>query len=254
MRTDSSHYDDEETLRTRVPVATAGSVRWAARSSIGRRRSDNQDAWGERRGTRFVVADGVGSLSGGSIASAAAVAEFLTVAADVDWTDAIAQIDEAVRLQCSSRGVPDAATTIVGCEVDGDTLRLVHVGDSRAYRLRAYELECLTADHNLANLRAAEGLPPDAEDGRGRAGALTSFLGHGGADLTVDCLVTDLRPGDRVLLCSDGVHGQLDDHTLAALLSSPDPDRAAERLVQASDEAGGRDNATALVICRPDGT
>ena len=136
-------------------------------------------------------------------------------------------------------------------------MTLVHLGDSRAYRLTRLgdggdRLDLLTHDHNVRAELLAAGL--DVGDYRERGVALhglTSFIGLEHEVLRIDVLAVPVRAGDRILLCTDGVHRQLDDDQLRARCSAPATARqAAEALVAQADRAGGRDNATAVVRAR----
>lgn len=245
--------DDEDTVRRRrrlvdrvVPPTI--KLTWSGSSSIGLRRADNQDAWGEYQGRRFVVADGVGSLAGGALASSLAVTAFLAADPNADWKESVHDIDELVHSECLARGQAGAATTLVGIDIEGTTATVIHAGDSRAYLLRDDVLLALTEDHNLANLRRSEGSDPKLGDGRGKPRSLTSYLGSANDELAVGVLRFTLKPADRLLLSSDGVHEQLLADRLAEILGSLPLREVAARLVGASDAAGGNDNATALVV------
>ncbi len=228
-----------------TPVRVLG---WSARSSQGRVRSRNEDSWAEAHGCVFAVADGMGGAAGGQRASTLAVAGLLAADATAGWTSALGLLNDAVGRQCRAEGFPSAGSTLVAVIVDRGRCVTIHIGDSRIYRLRSGELCLLTSDHNLANLRRDEGMDPRAEDGRGGPRALTSYLGNPVAGQRVDVATVSAEPADRLLLCTDGVHGQMTESTIGELLQSGDCQEAAGLLVAAADRAGGRDNATALVI------
>ena len=133
--------------------------------------------------------------------------------------------------------------------VVGDTVTIAHVGDSRAYRSRGGRLEQLTEDHSLVAALVREGrLDPDAAPRDPRRHVITRALGAEDG-IRVDVVTVDRLPGDRFLLCSDGIHGQLDDATIGRVLAgTSEPGAAADELVALADAAGGEDNATVVVI------
>lgn len=224
---------------------------WGGCSSIGRTRAENQDAWGEAHGQRFVVADGMGGTEGGGVASGLAVGGFLTADATSksQWLKAIKRLDRSVQRQCKTQGFRMAGSTLVGLVITTDHCLIVSVGDSRVYLARGERVGLLTCDHNLRNLRIEEGLPPDSPDQRGRPDALTAFVGSGNPTQRIDVSLLPTQPGDRILLCSDGVHGQVSNAKLSHLLTTAgDPTDTATALVSAADTAGGIDNSTALVV------
>ena len=127
-----------------------------------------------------------------------------------------------------------------------------NLGDSRAYRLRDGTLRQLTEDHSVVAARVAAGTL-SAEDARHHpdANILLHYLGRE-ADADADIYQLDVSPGDRLLLCSDGLWGELDDRRIATMLGEdPDPRRTVRRLVRAANDAGGRDNVTAMLIDIP---
>ncbi|WP_331770972.1 protein phosphatase 2C domain-containing protein (plasmid) [Embleya sp. NBC_00888] len=127
---------------------------------------------------------------------------------------------------------------------------LVQIGDSRAYRLRAGRLDLLTVDHTEAWLGALYGwYPSESPQAAAARYRLSRYVGHPGRP-EPDVLNVSLRPGDVYLLCTDGVAEQIAYHPLAALLAAPDaPTEIVARLLKATLDAGGHDNATAVVWC-----
>jgi len=233
-----------------------GVVAWGAASSPGVRRRVNEDTWG-RRGDVFVVADGMGGRGGGALAARTAVDRFLERLdgpdGRPDWRQIVEQVNADVLRTANERGIDRVGTTLLAAAIGGPLVTLVHLGHSRAYRLsRARDdgrLDLLTHDHNVRSELLAAGL--DVRDYRERGVALhglTSFIGLEHDVLRVDVLAVPARTGDRVLLCTDGVHRQLDDDQLRTVLATRTARDAAEELVAAADRAGGRDNATAVVV------
>jgi serine/threonine protein phosphatase PrpC len=135
----------------------------------------------------------------------------------------------------------------IGRDAVGATVaQVAHVGDSRAYRIRHGAIELLTRDHTL--LAMLDDLGTVTPDLRQRYGhILARALGTRDGE-RVDALTLDVLPGDAFLLCSDGVHGALDDRRLLEIVSSHAVETAAERLIVAALNAGTRDNVTAVVV------
>jgi protein phosphatase len=140
-------------------------------------------------------------------------------------------------------------TTLTAAIVDGEAVHLVHVGDSRAYLLRAGALRQLTDDHTLVNrmLKAGEISSEEAAQHPHR-NVLTRVVGTD-PEVQVDEDDVGLLDGDRLLLCSDGLTDMLTESQIQAILeSTPEPQEAADRLVRAANRAGGIDNITVIVI------
>jgi len=238
---------DDDTLpsRPQLELPSVTATDFGGSTSCGHRRTENQDRWGEASGLRFVVADGMGGYKGGAEAATWAVSEFLAAPSGLGWDTALRTINTAVRHAMLDQNFGDAGTTLVGLVIDSDQLTVVAIGDSRAYRLRSRQLECLTKDHNLGNLRAS-GVEHELH---GPDRALTSYLGSPNNAQQIDITTCTVVNRERFLLCSDGVSLQLAPETLRQVLTdSSTCQQAADALVQASDAVGGRDNATALVV------
>jgi PPM family protein phosphatase len=216
----------------------------------------------------FVVADGMGGHRAGEVASRLAVdtvVEFVQASVksgDLTWPFAydVQQSMEvnrlAVGMRLANRKVYNAGrkdpqllgmgTTIVAALFSRGHLTIAHVGDSRAYRLRTDRLEPMTRDHTwVAAMFAAE---PDARtDDHPMRHVLTSGIGMRD-DVAPSITEHPISSGDWWMLCSDGVHGYLDESLLAALLKKPSAGATAENIVRAALDAGGTDNATAVVL------
>ena len=269
LEDDDTTPTENADVLSEISAALAASplavVEWATATSPGSRRKVNEDAWGHRDDV-FVVADGMGGRGGGAVAARTAVDRFLarSTGAAADWRDVIAGVNVDVLRAGAERGIDRLGTTLLAAAVGGPLVTLVHLGDSRAYRLTHTDvdvdrLDVLTHDHNVRSELLAAGL--DVREYRDRGVALhglTSFIGLEHDVLRIDVLAVPVRSGDRLLLCTDGVHRQLDDDQIRQAMASSTCRRAADRLVELSDQAGGRDNATALVLQlgaeRPDGT
>ena len=249
----------------------------AGLTDIGRVRQHNEDNVLLRHDLGlFIVADGAGGHEAGNVASALAVT---TVA---HYFEATAQSHEetplfdtyglptsvrrlSAALHRANREVLDVAvasnrhkgmgTTIVAAWLEARTcmLHVGHVGDSRCYRLRGRHLEALTQDHSLIN-EVLE-MRPEIEDAvltRLPRHVVTRALGMGDSIRTT-LRSFELSPGDKYLLCSDGLHGLVPEHQIAeALALERSPEEQARLLIEMAKEAGSRDNIAAVVIeCEP---
>lgn len=199
----------------------------------------------------LVVADGMGGHPCGEVASAVAADAAVANAPETSLRDALAAAHEQV-LQAADdgRGAPGMGTTCVACRLGADGLEVGWVGDSRAYRLRDGALEALTRDHSEVQLLVEQGAltPEQAARHPGRH-MLARALGIGSLERDeIDQRTLPAAPGDRVLLCSDGLTGELEDARIEALLvGEPDDQAAADALLGAALEAGGQDNVTVVV-------
>ena len=232
-------------------------------TDVGRVRSGNEDSL-LALPPMFAVADGMGGANGGEVASAMAVEVLrrglrgLPGGAGLELL--AREADRAIRERGrSDRSLRGMGTTLTAARVDPGlpgqgpgVARIAHVGDSRAYLLRAGRLRRLTRDHTLVDelVRNGQIRPADVASHPSK-NVLLNVLG-GGSDLVVDEVSVRLEPGDRLLLCTDGVTGLVDDGRIAGILGSvAQPRAAAERLVAEANAAGGHDNATAIVVDPP---
>lgn len=225
----------------------------AARTDVGRVREGNEDGFRDAA-PFFAVADGMGGHRGGEVASRLALetAERLRDAGrDATLADLIREASRTVHARArTDRDVAGMGTTLTVAEVDGTVLRIAHVGDSRAYLLRDGALRQLTTDHTLVQRLVDIGeITPDEVADHPKRNVLVRVVGTE-PDVEVDELEVPVRVGDRVLLCSDGLTGMVDDAHIAEVLRSTagDAQAAVDRLVEAANAAGGADNVTALVV------
>ena len=209
-----------------------------------------------------VVADGVGGAAAGEVASAtAAYAVSATVLARLGEEPEELLLDglEAARASIR-RGVQGdlarlgMATTLTAVVCDGRRAVLAHIGDSRAYLLRGGELTRLTTDHTyVQRLVAAGQLHPDEVVRHPWRNVVLRSLDGDPVHEGVDLVPLALAPGDRLLLCSDGLSDLVPEPTIRELAAVADPHSAAAVLTRAALEAGGRDNVTAVVLDVVDG-
>lgn len=223
----------------------------AAATDIGRVREGNEDSY-LLQDPLYAVADGMGGARGGEVASNLALdtIQRLFDADEGSLTEQVEQANRAVfeRSQ-SDRTVSGMGTTLTAALVQGDRVRLAHVGDSRAYLLRDGELTLLTEDHTLVHRMVVEGEISEAEaENHPHRSVITRALGVDAAVL-VDEGIVEMRPGDRLLLCTDGLTGMVSDDEIASLLrETSDPRQAVERLVETANGAGGVDNITVVIL------
>lgn len=228
----------------------------AAATDVGRVREGNEDAF-LVLDPLFVVADGMGGARGGEVASNLAVDTIrrLFERSEGSLTEQVEEANRTVfeRSQ-QDREVSGMGTTLTAALVEGGRARLAHVGDSRAYLFRDGELHLVTEDHTLVRRMVQEGeISAEEAETHPHRNILTRVLGVDGA-VVVDEGLLDLREGDRILLCTDGLSGMVGAGEIAAILSGTrDPQEAADRLVAAANRAGGVDNITAVILDVADG-
>lgn len=229
-------------------------VEQAGLSDVGRQREANEDSFVLAADT-FAVADGMGGAQAGEVASrtAAQVVEGGGQGEGTPEERLTRMVREANRLifdkaqrDESRRGM---GTTLTAAKVEGDGVTVAHVGDSRAYRLRDGELEQLTHDHSLvAELERSGQLSPEAAEHHPQRSIITRALGPE-AEVEVDAHTHRARDGDVFLLCSDGLTGMVGDAEMAGILrASSGLEEAAEALVRAANQGGGRDNITVVLF------
>ncbi len=247
-------------------------VEIGARTDVGRVRNNNEDSLRVVPALNlFVLSDGMGGEASGEVASALAVE---TVAAHIleavnnasapsfgepqpDLSERTNRLASAVRL--ANRKIHEASrsdpthrgmgATVLAAWLDSQRLSLVHVGDSRAYLLRSGALEQLTSDHSLVAEQVRRGiLTPQQADTSAMQSVLIRALGAH-EDVEVDADEHVLLDGDALLLCSDGLIRMVTDPEIAStLLTHPDAQAAANRLVELSNEYGGEDNVSVVVL------
>ncbi len=277
---------NEDTLPLLDPHALASAARTpsldvAARTDIGKKRDHNEDQYvvahlgrwmriaqtsvgvsgrdlTSPQGTLLVVADGIGGHGGGDVASAVTLDAFVEhsllampwFASDTpegeamlaaDATRFLAECQSRLRLIAERKGLPPKlGTTLTAAYLSGSGLIIVHVGDTRCYRLRAQTLERLTHDHTLG---VALGEPNG-----NFAHVLVNAIGGSRELPKPEIVAHSWQAGDRILLCSDGLHGPVDDVTIAGVLGgATSAGQAVDALIATALERGGPDNVTAVV-------
>jgi protein phosphatase len=248
------------------PVTKRVELRHGAATDVGCVREVNEDAYLAEPPV-FVVADGMGGHEGGDVASRIVAEEFGRLAAEGFDATAGREAVEATLGRCQLRileyaaqqvrsGVSrrrSAGTTVVAAllveEAGEPAWLLANLGDSRVYRVVDGRLEQVSTDHSLVQEMVAAGrITPEEAAVHPERNVITRALGES-SDPRPDFFVLGLADADRLLLCTDGITGMLDDDAVArALAEAPDAREAAPRLVAAAVEAGGEDNATAVVV------
>jgi serine/threonine protein phosphatase PrpC len=234
-------------------------LRRGAATDRGRMREGNEDSY-LAAGPLAAVADGMGGHRAGEVASATAMDQLRALRHSGPWEDdraagealkrAVAEANRRIRdLAASDKALEGMGTTLTALLEDGDSVHLAHVGDSRAYLLRHGELSSLTEDHTLVQELVRQGrLRPEDAERHPQRSIITRALGVD-RDVEIDTATYKIVPGDRVLLCTDGLSGVVDQTRIRnVLLRTADPQQAADKLVAMANEAGGPDNITVIVL------
>ena len=251
----------------------------ASATDIGRKRLANEDYLRVREDLGlFVVADGMGGHEAGEAASQTAVEgieAFIEATVEMSphqtwhvpfdpqqtvnrnrlraafcWGNRKIAKAVAASRELETSGKPSMGTTAVAVLIAGQAATVAHVGDSRVYRLRQGHLEQLTRDHSEVEARIQAGWDPNDPAIDDVRHVVTRAL-QGEQDLKVDLQEVSLRPGDRLLLCSDGVFTVLAEDQITDVLrreTNPNLDSACQALIRGANEGGGPDKLTAIVV------
>jgi PPM family protein phosphatase len=249
---DTAMHDAQETL----------AIRYAVQSDIGLNRDDNEDS--VYAGARLLaVADGMGGHAGGEVASAAVIEALRPLDTRVPAGELLNALDHAVRRANSAlsdivKADPSLAgmgTTLTALLWSGSQLGLVHIGDSRAYLVRDGAVFQISHDHTVVQSLLDDGrITAEEVSSHPQRWLLLQALGHGSPE--PDLQLREVRPGDRYLLCSDGLHEVAAADSIArVLLTVSDPDQAATDLIALAIDGGGPDNITCIVadVVAPEG-
>ncbi|MCU1551241.1 MAG: Stp1/IreP family PP2C-type Ser/Thr phosphatase [Glaciihabitans sp.] len=237
-------------------MATSG--RSAAVSHVGKIRANNQDS-GYAGRYLFVVADGMGGHAGGDVASAIAIRRIIET--DKQFTsahDAVFALQSALIAANSllaetvfeHNELTGMGTTVSGILRVDNQIALAHIGDSRIYRFRNGALEQISADHTFVQRLVDSGrITPEEAAVHPRRSVLMRVLGDVDAAPEIDTTVLDTAPGDRWLICSDGLSSYVSDEKIQHILVTvPGADEAADRLVKESLDQGAPDNVTVVLV------
>ncbi|MEO7979437.1 MAG: Stp1/IreP family PP2C-type Ser/Thr phosphatase [Sporichthyaceae bacterium] len=231
------------------------ALRYSARSDVGLLREINEDS-GYAGPRLLVIADGVGGHAAGEVASTVAVGVLSGLDEDSPGGDLLEALSGAIHtannhLRDMVSGDPELAgmgTTVTAMLRAGGRFGLVHIGDSRGYLLRDGTLQQITKDHTFVQSLLDEGrITAEEADHHPQRNVITNAL-DGREDIELDLSVRETRPGDRYLLCSDGLSGVVSEDTIRdTLAAEASTDVAVERLVELALKGGGPDNITAIV-------
>jgi serine/threonine protein phosphatase PrpC len=229
---------------------------YAARSDVGLVRSENQDS-GYAGPHLLVVADGMGGHAGGDIASSIAIGRMVSLDGEShggdDVTDHLVHTLASANAEIQSQiehtpELQGMGTTVTALLRAGNKVALAHIGDSRAYLLRGGTFSQITHDHSFVQSLVDDGRITEEEADSHPQRSLVTRVLTGAHDDEPDLMVREVRPGDRFLLCSDGLSGFVARDTIEDVLSAGQPvGPTADRLVELAMKAGAPDNVTVVV-------
>ncbi len=245
---DVESREDSEALSGR-----SSRLAWGIRSDVGLVRSHNEDSY-LARAPLFAVCDGMGGHAAGEVASSIAVqtlAEEAPATADDILLGAAVESANAAVIRGATEGVgkPGMGSTCTCAIIDGNRMAIAHVGDSRLYLLHAGTLVRLTHDHSyVEELVDAGEITADEARVHPSRSVITRALGSD-PDMYADHFTLNISAGDRVIICSDGLSGMVEDSLMEAIaVSTATPQQAADSLVSEALAAGGHDNVTVVVV------
>ncbi|MBE5804745.1 MAG: Stp1/IreP family PP2C-type Ser/Thr phosphatase [Clostridiales bacterium] len=248
-----------------VPAAAAnpagkGKLIVAARTDIGKMRKTNQDALVESPADHlWGVADGMGGHNGGETASCGARDGLLELLSGKEpeqgaLRTAIGAVNRRLFLQQKEdEKLSGMGTTLTVLWLSESCVYIGHVGDSRAYRLREGEFTQITEDHSVvAELLRSGMITPEQAAAHPMRNVITRAVGTEDG-IEIDLLCEERRKGDVWLVCSDGLYGMVGDEKIAEILKGHKPEKAADLLVKAALEGGGRDNISLVILLDKEG-
>lgn len=227
----------------------------AFRTDMGKVRANNQDAPIVSEKLRlYGVADGMGGHKGGEVASTSARDDLLReLEGKTPSVAALSGAIEEVNRQIYHQQEHDDALTGMGTTLSvlwmsDNFVYIGHVGDSRVYLLRDGEFKQMTLDHSLVEQLVREGVLTEEEaQNHPMRNIITRAIGTD-ESVEVDVVVEERRKGDLWLACSDGLHGLVNDRQMRDALRQYAPEKAADVLLKAALDAGGRDNVTLVIV------
>jgi serine/threonine protein phosphatase PrpC len=254
--------------RPRAPVPEAARVEFTpfrieswAKTHEGRVRDHNEDSYCAKAPQGlWAVADGMGGHEGGEWASSQLVEELDGAELPKDFDQAREAIAEAIRkanrtvlAEARKRG-KQMGSTIVALLVHDERYAIVWVGDSRAYLLRDGELIQLSRDHTQVQEMVDRGIMRAKDAVNHPMGHILSRAVGVRDEVQIDQVAGEVFPGDVFLLCSDGLHGYVDEKEIARLLARGSPERVSEELVELTLQNGAPDNVTVIAVWASDPT
>jgi protein phosphatase len=232
-------------------------IRYAVRSDVGLQRELNEDsAYASAR--LLAIADGMGGHAAGEVASAAVIDALRPLDTEIPAGELLDALDHAVRtagstlrdMAASDPSLADMGTTLTALVVSGSQLGLVHIGDSRAYLVRAGECYQITHDHTVVQTLLDDGkiTPAEVASHPQRSLILRALVANHSYDADADLQLREVQAGDRYLLSSDGLHEVVDADAIATVLRTvASADQAATDLIALAIAGGGPDNVTCIV-------
>ncbi len=237
----------------RTSARSARSVTFGSATTVGKVRTHNEDSLFVAP-PLYVVADGMGGHRAGEVASELAVQTISQLAPGYPNAPMLeAAVEEAnlavYDMACNNVKRKGMGTTVTAALLQDARLVIAQVGDSRAYLLHHGTLQQLTRDHSLMqDLIDAGEITAEQARIHPQRNYITRALGTA-PTVQVDTYDLNVSPGDRLLLCTDGLSGMVNDHDLADTLSAvADPQKCVDALIRQANEAGGHDNITAIVV------
>lgn len=227
----------------------------AFRTDVGKVRANNQDAPIVSEKLRlYGVADGMGGHKGGEVASTSARDDLLRelegkTPSVATLSGAIEEVNRQIyHQQEHDDALTGMGTTLSVLWMSDNFVYIGHVGDSRVYLLRDGEFKQMTLDHSLVEQLVREGVLTEEEaQNHPMRNIITRAIGTD-ESVEVDVVVEERRKGDLWLACSDGLHGLVDDRQMRDALRQYAPEKAADVLLKAALDAGGRDNVTLVIV------
>jgi protein phosphatase len=236
-------------------------------SDVGLTRQLNEDNWGwsklSNRARLYVVADGMGGHDSGEVASDVAVRTLCSTAERLEKErrptapDEIEQMLEesfqtannTVKDNADARGTDMGTTLVCFLRMEGKLGFLANVGDSRAYLLRNQSLHQVSRDHSLVQKMVERGrITHEEARTHPHSNILLRTVGTE-RDIDIDIFRVELEAGDRILMCSDGLWGEVEDRDIETIMNTyTDPRIASRELVRAAHHGGGKDNVTMMIV------
>ena len=221
-----------------------------ARTHVGNVASHNEDTvFGNDNEKLWIVSDGMGGHAAGEVASDMVVKGLqASYAKGESLPSAVESVHKAVVYEAQKTSATKGmGATVVAMNAVDDSYRITWVGDSRAYMLRRNKLQLLTRDHSYLEYLKANGIAVEEARQHPKRHVITQCIGNGDPH---PCEVNGvIKPGDRFLLCSDGLNDELTRGEILSILRSTEPsDVVSEKLINAALEKGGRDNVSVIVI------
>lgn len=221
---------------------------------VGVVRKANEDAiLTDPTGTLWAVADGMGGYGHGDVASDVVTQELAKVADDAAAIPALRnslrRANDLIQDRSSAPGMGKMGSTVVAMMMQDCAAHIVWVGDCRAYLMRQGHMKMLTHDHTVVQDMVDQGvLRDDQKDGHPESNIVTRAVGYEDV-VEVDALSVPIIPGDRLLLCSDGLTACLDDQSVAGVLATAEePQRLCSQLIEASLSYGAPDNVSVIAV------